>query len=196
MTERGVVHGRFQGLHLKHMEYLLAAKMRCRLLYVGITHPDIFACPAASPLDVHGTLVRDNPLAYIERYEMIRDSLLEFGVKREEFEIIPFPVDRPDVLAQYAPADAVYYMSICSEWDREKEKILSSLGLKTEILWERNAEEKGITGTELRALIAGDGSWRQYMPKAAAEYLTEHGLDERIKNLFSAGSDRVDRDAG
>lgn len=196
MTERGVVHGRFQGLHLKHMEYLLAAKMRCRLLYVGITHPDIFACPAASPLDVHGTLVRDNPLAYIDRYEMIRDSLLEFGVKREEFEIIPFPVDRPDVLAQYAPADAVYYMSICSEWDREKEKILSSLGLKTEILWERDAEEKGITGTELRALIAGDGSWRQYMPKAAAEYLTEHGLDERIKNLFSAGSDRVDRDAG
>lgn len=196
MTERGVVHGRFQGLHLKHMEYLLAAKMRCRLLYVGITHPDIFACPAASPLDVHGTLVRDNPLAYIERYEMIRDSLLEFGVKREEFEIIPFPVDRPDVLAQYAPADAVYYMSICGEWDREKEKILSSLGLKTEILWERNAEEKGITGTELRALIAGDGLWRQYMPKAAAEYLTEHGLDERIKNLFSAGSDRVDRDAG
>lgn len=195
MTERGVVHGRFQGLHLKHMEYLLAAKMRCRLLYVGITHPDIFACPAASPLDVHGTLVRDNPLAYIERYEMIRDSLLEFGVKREEFEIIPFPVDRPDVLAQYAPADAVYYMSICGEWDREKEKILSSLGLKTEILWERDAEEKGITGTELRALIAGDGSWRQYMPKAAAEYLTEHGLDERIKNLFSAGSDRVDRDA-
>lgn len=196
MTERGVVHGRFQGLHLKHMEYLLAAKMRCRLLYVGITHPDIFVCPAASPLDVHGTLVRDNPLAYIERYEMIRDSLLEFGVKREEFEIIPFPVDRPDVLAQYAPADAVYYMSICGEWDREKEKILSSLGLKTEILWERNAEEKGITGTELRALIAGDGSWHQYMPKAAAEYLTEHGLDERIKNLFSAGSDRVDRDAG
>lgn len=196
MTERGVVHGRFQGLHLKHMEYLLAAKMRCRLLYVGITHPDIFACPAASPLDVHGTLVRDNPLAYIERYEMIRDSLLEFGVKREEFEIIPFPVDRPDVLAQYAPADAVYYMSICGEWDREKEKILSSLGLKTEILWERDPEEKGITGTELRALIAGDGSWRQYMPKAAAEYLTEHGLDERIKNLFSAGSDRGDRDAG
>ena len=192
MTERGVVHGRFQGLHLKHMEYLLAAKMRCRLLYVGITHPDIFACPAASPLDVHGTLVRDNPLAYIERYEMIRDSLLEFGVKREEFEIIPFPVDRPDVLAQYAPADAVYYMSICGEWDREKEKVLSSLGLKTEILWERDPEEKGITGTELRALIAGDGSWRQYMPKAAAEYLTEHGLDERIKNLFSAGSDRVD----
>lgn len=194
MTERGVVHGRFQVLHLKHMEYLLAAKMRCRLLYVGITHPDIFSYPAASPLDVHGTLRRDNPLTYIERYEMIRDSLLEFGVNREEFELVPFPVSRPELLAQYAPRDAVYYMSICGEWDREKYKILTLLGLKTEILWERTAEEKGITGTELRTLIAGGGAWRQYMPKAAAEYLTEHGLDERIKNLYTAGSAGSHRD--
>ena len=191
MTERGVIHGRFQVLHLKHMEYLLAAKMRCRLLYVGITHPDISAYPATSPLDTHGTFQKDNPLTYIERYEMLRDSLLEFGVKREEFEIIPFPVSRPDILKQYAPGDAVYYMSICGEWDREKYEILTSLGLKTEILCERNAEEKGVTGTELRALIAGDGAWRQYMPKAAAEYLTEHGLDERIRNLFGAGIDRI-----
>lgn len=184
MTERGVIHGRFQVLHLKHMEYLLAAKMRCRLLYIGITHPDLCAYPAASPLDVHGTFQRDNPLTYIERYEMIRDSLLEFGVKREEFEIIPFPVSRPDLLKQYAPEDAVYYMSICGEWDREKDQILRSLGLKTEILWERSAEEKGITGTELRALIASDGAWRQHMPKAAAEYLTEHGIDKRIRDLY------------
>lgn len=193
MTERGVIHGRFQVLHLKHMEYLLAAKMRCRLLYVGITHPDISSYPAVSPLDEHGTLRKDNPLTYIERYEMIRDSLLEFGVKREEFEIIPFPVSRPDLLKEYVPEDAVYYMSICGEWDREKHKILTSLGLETEILWERTGEEKGITGTELRALIAGDGAWRQYMPKAAAEYLMEHGLDERIKNLSGAGSDRINK---
>ena len=185
MTERGVIHGRFQALHLKHMEYLLAAKMRCRLLYVGITHPDISAYPASSPLDVHGIIRKDNPLTYIERYEMIRDSLLEFGVKREEFEIIPFPVSRPEMLKMYAPEDAVYYMGICGDWDREKWRILTSLGLKTEILWERTAEEKGITGTELRALIAEGSAWRQYMPKAAAEYLAEHGIDERIKNLCS-----------
>ena len=28
MIETGVVNGRFQVLHLKHMEYILAAKMR------------------------------------------------------------------------------------------------------------------------------------------------------------------------
>lgn len=184
MTERGVIHGRFQVLHLKHMEYLLAVKMRCKVLYIGITHPDIKSYPATSPLDVHGTLLQDNPLTYIERYEMIRESLLEFGVKREEFEIIPFPVSSPDMLKQYAPADAVYYMSICGDWDREKYQILKSQDLNVEILWERTGEEKGITGTQLRALIAENGEWRQYMTKAAAEYLIIHGIDERIQGLY------------
>lgn len=40
MVEKGVVNARFQVLHLKHMEYLLAAKMRCQKLYIGITNPD------------------------------------------------------------------------------------------------------------------------------------------------------------
>ena len=119
MTETGVVHGRFQVLHLKHMEYFLAAKMRCRVMYVGITHPDIGAYPATSPLDLHGTAKADNPLTYIERYEMIRDALLDFGVKRDEFEIIPFPVSRPQKLPEYVPADAVHYMSLCGEWMRK-----------------------------------------------------------------------------
>ena len=37
MIETGVVNGRFQVLHLKHMEYILAAKMRCRKLYIGLS---------------------------------------------------------------------------------------------------------------------------------------------------------------
>ena len=40
MIDIGVVYGRFQILHLKHLEYILAAKMRCRKLYVGISSPD------------------------------------------------------------------------------------------------------------------------------------------------------------
>ena len=184
MTETGVIHGRFQVLHLKHMEYLLAAKMRCRMLYVGITHPDISAYPASSPLDEHGTTKTDNPLTYIERYEMIRGALLEFGVKREEFEIIPFPVSSPDILPQYLPEGAVHYMSICSPWDEEKYQILQSLDLNVEVLWRRKGEEKGITGTELRAMIARGEDWQQYMPKTAAEYLERNSIDQRIRQLY------------
>lgn len=186
MVERGVIHGRFQVLHLKHMEYLLAAKMRCKTLYIGITHPDIVSYPATSPQDIHGTIQRDNPLTYIERYEMIKNALLEFGVKREEFEIIPFPISRPEILMQYTPEDAVYYMSICGEWDRQKCEILKERGLNVEILWERHGEERGITGTELREMIAENRDWKQYVPKAAAEYMESHGIDERIRELYYA----------
>ncbi len=186
MVERGVIHGRFQMLHLKHMEYLLAAKMRCKILYIGITHPDIISYPATSPQDVHGITGRDNPLTYVERYEMIKNALLEFGVKREEFEIIPFPVSRPEILMQYAPEDAVHYMGICGKWDEEKYEILKEHGLDVEILWERSEEERGITGTQLRDMIAEDGDWKQHMPKAAAEYIESHGIDKRIRKLYYA----------
>lgn len=40
MVELGVVRGRFQVFHLKHLEYVLAAKMRCRKLLIGIEEPD------------------------------------------------------------------------------------------------------------------------------------------------------------
>ena len=41
MAEKtGVIHGRFQCLHLKHMEYLMAAKNQCKRLIIGISNPD------------------------------------------------------------------------------------------------------------------------------------------------------------
>ena len=115
---------------------------------------------------------------------MIHDALLDFGVKREEFEIIPFPVSNPELLLQYAPADAVYYMSICSAWDEEKYQILCSLGLNVEVLWRRTEEEKGITGSELRGLIAREKEWKKYVPRTVAEYLEENGIDQRIRQLY------------
>ena len=183
MVETGVVFGRFQIFHLKQMEYLLAAKMRCNKLYIGITHSDIVSFAATSPLDEHGTTRRDNPMTYFERSEMIRNALLDFGVKRKEFEIIPFPISQPDLILQYAPRDAVYFMSLCSEWDEEKYQILQGLGLNIEVLWRRSGEEKGISGTEIRRLIARNKPWQQHVPKSVATYIESHGIDMRIREL-------------
>ena len=183
MVDKGVVYGRFQILHLKHMEYLLAAKMRCRRLYVGITHPDITAYAATSALDVHGTTRRDNPLTYIERYEMIEGAMLDFGVDRNEFEIIPFPVSRPDMLAEYLPSKAVCYTNICGEWDEEKKKILEEAGWEVEVLFQKTEEEKGITSSQLREMIAEGKEWQAYVPKTVREYLLERQIDQRIKQL-------------
>lgn len=183
MVDRGVAHGRFQVLHLKHMEYLLAAKMRCRKLYIGITHPDITSYGAVSALDIHGTTKRDNPLTYIERYEMVEEAMLDFGVKREEFEIIPFPVSHPDILPQYLPADAVYYMNICGEWDEERKQILENMGMTVEVLFEKTPEEKGITSSALREMIADEKEWKVHVPKTVCDYIERHGIEQRIRQL-------------
>ena len=182
MVETGVVFGRFQIFHLKQMEYVLAAKMRCNRLLIGITHSDIVAFAATSSLDEHGTTRRDNPMTYFERGDMIRGALLDFGIKRKEFEIVPFPISQPDLIAQYVPRDAVYYMSICSDWDEEKYQILQGLGLDVEVLFRRTGE-KGVSGTQIRRLIAKNQPWHQHVPKAVAEYVETHGIDARIREL-------------
>lgn len=183
MIETGVIHGRFQIVHLKHMEYLLAAKMRCKKLFIGITHPDITAFGATSELDIHGITKRDNPLTYFERFQMIQEALLDFGVTREEYEIIPFPISQPELIKQYAPSDATYFMSVCSDWDAERCRILDNMGLKVEVLWERAADERGITGTEIRELIAEEKEWKPYVPKRVGEYMEVHGIENRIREL-------------
>lgn len=170
MEEIGVIHGRFQIFHLKHMEYMLAVKMRCRKLIVGIMEPD-------------GGRTERNPLTYYERFEMIHDALIDFGVKREEFEIVPFPIERGEVLLNYVPQEAVYYMSMVDEFEEEKLKILDILGLKTEILWRKSPGTKGITGTEVRECIAAGKEWRSLVPKTVYQYMVTRGLDERIRRM-------------
>lgn len=182
MVETGAVNGRFQVLHLKHMEYLLAAKMRCRKLFIGLTNPDnMYVRETVN--DENRSAKSANPLTYYERCQMIRGALSEFNVSETEFEFIPFPINRPEYILQYAPKDAVYYMGICDEWDEEKFKILRSLGLEIDTLWRREPEQKGVTSSWIRSCIATDEEWAHLVPKSVYEYLTANALDQRIKRL-------------
>lgn len=182
MEECGVIHGRFQVLHLKHMEYLMEAKKRCKILIIGISNPDSsYVCQSEN--DRNRSKKVNNPFTYFERYEMIRDAMLEFHIPREEFEIVPFPINRPECIFQYAPSDVTYYMSICDKWGEEKYEILKGLGLHVEILWNKPTEEKGITATEVRNLIVEGKEWGHLVPKSVYTYITEHHLDDRIKKL-------------
>ncbi|MGN1165998.1 MAG: nicotinate-nucleotide adenylyltransferase [Lachnospiraceae bacterium] len=182
MVEKGVVHGRFQVMHLKHMEYILAAKMRCRKLFIGLTNPDSMHTKD-SVHDINRSERSSNPLTYYERYEMIRGAMKEFNVPESEYDIIPFPINYPEYLLQYVPRDAVYYMGMYDEWDEEKYKVLKELGLNIEVLWKRMPEEKGVTASWVRSCIATDQEWAHLVPKSVYHYLTEHNLDERIGRL-------------
>ena len=114
---------------------------------------------------------------------MIRLAMLEFGVPREQFEIVPFPINTPELIFQYAPRDAVYYMSICDDWGEDKYRTLTGLGVQVEVLWNRPTEEKGTTATEVRHLIKDGKRWDHLVPKSVYRYITEHHLDERILQI-------------
>lgn len=186
MGNKGVIHGRFQILTMKQLEYILAAKMRCSTLYLGITHPDIVNFAATSTLDTSGITKKDNPMTFFERYEMLLNVFKEFKIKREHFEIIPFPISQPELLRGYVPVDATYYMSITTSWDKERLRILELLGLKTEVIWERQESEIGVTGKEIRQMIAeGNNNWQLHVPKSVSEYIIHHQIDLRIRQLHS-----------
>ena len=183
MTRTGIVNGRFQVLHLKHMEYILAAKMHCgQIIYWNHEIRMEFTRGDTVHDENRGTKA-GNPLTYFERCEMIRGAMEEFNVPAKEYDFIPFPISMPEYIAQYTPKEAVYYVGMFDAWDEEKYKILRSLDLDVNILWRKTEEEKGITGSKVRELIATDQEWKQFVPKSVYHYLTENELDKRVKRL-------------
>lgn len=182
MIETGVVNGRFQVLHLKHMEYILAAKMWCRKLYIGLTNPD-GRMTGDSVNDQNRSTKAANPLTYFERYEMIKGAMQEFKVPEQEYDILPFPINFPEYIANYMPEDATYFMGLSDAWDEEKYKILRSLKLDLEVLWRREEKDRGVSASWVRSCIAMDEEWAHLVPKSVYKYLTETHLVDRIKHL-------------
>lgn len=182
MDRIGVIHGRFQMLHIGHMEYLLAGKERCKYLIIGIANPDSYLTKH-SDANPHRSTVLANPLTYYERFQMISGAMIEAGVKREEFDIVPFPINYPELIFNYAPKSAKYYMTIYDEWSKEKQLSLQKLGCNIEIMWTRTNAEKVTSGSQVRDMIIHNMPWEQLVPKSVFDYITENGIDERIRRL-------------
>ena len=158
MAENGVIHGRFQILHNDHMTYLLAVKAKCEHLIVGITNPDP-SLTRDDPADPQRSDPAANPLTYFERYVIVREALLEAGIHYRDFSIVPLPINIPELWRHYVPLDAVFFLTIYDQWGRRKLDLLKSRGLKTDVLWERPPEEKGITAAKIRQLMIQGEPW-------------------------------------
>ena len=182
VEKTGVVHGRFQILHNDHMKYILAAKERCRHLVVGITNPDPTltrhdeADPARSAPDA-------NPLTYLERQAMLQAALSEASIPAEDFTIVPFPINFPELYDYYVPLDAVFYLTIYDEWGERKLEMFQKLDLKTDVMWRRPIEQKGITSTEVRRLISAGEPWEHLVPDSVAGILKHLNIVSRITDV-------------
>lgn len=176
----GVIHGRFQVLHNDHLKYLLAGKARCDHLVVGITNPDPGRA-AEESADPHRSRPLANPLTYYERYCLVRSALREAGVSLASFSIVPLPINQPDDYRHYVPMDAVFFLSIYDDWGRRKKRYFESLGLRVCVLWEISPENKGISGSNVRRMMAEGGAWQHLVPKSVAELLMQWKIPERLR---------------
>jgi len=178
----GVIHGRFQILHNDHMKYLIAGKKLCNHLIVGITNPDP-SLTKDHDSNPHRSKAISNPLTFYERHVMIRETLLEVGLKLSEFSIVPFPINIPELLKYYVPLDALFFLSIYDDWGKQKKTYLESLGLKIHVLWEVPLEKKGISGSDLRDLMVKGEEWQHLVPKSVIDFIEKNSIIDRLKLL-------------
>ncbi len=182
MTEVGVIHGRFQVFHNDHLKYVMAGKARSRHLVVGITNPDP-VLTKEDPADPRRSDPASNPLTYYERYVMVREVLLEAGVPFGELSIVPFPINLPELYRHYVPLDATFYLTIYDEWGKRKLDQLRSMGLRTEVLWMRSPEGKGLSAGDIRKRMASGAAWEHLVPRQTARLMHCWGIPERIRKL-------------
>ncbi len=183
MYELGFIHGRFQLFHNDHLRYAMLAKEQCKKLIVGITSPENAAL-IREEVDPHRSEAASNPFTFYERYTMIKLALLEAGISREDFEIVPFPIERPEILSNYVPLEAKAFLTVYDNWGREKVKRLSELHYDTHVLFERDESEKAMCSTEIRHKIRDGIEWSDMVPHAVYEYIVENGLTEKVIRLL------------
>lgn len=179
VSKVGVIHGRFQLLHNDHLKYLLAGKMRCEHLVVGITNPDPIYT-AEDEADKARSLEANNPFTYFERYQMVRLALQGAGCHPDDFSIVPFPINSTGLYRFYVPMDAVFYLTIYDKWGERKLEMFQGLGLQVEILWRKERAQKGISGCDVRRLMAEGKDWEYLIPEPVAAFIKKHGLIKRL----------------
>jgi nicotinamide-nucleotide adenylyltransferase len=191
MTDRpyktGVIHGRFQVLHNDHVAYIMEGKALCEHLVIGITNPDPYMT-RHEKADPHRSRKDANPLMYYERYLCVTAVMQEHGLTPDDYAVVPFPINLPELYKYYAPSDAVYFVAIYDHWGRHKLENFKSLGLKTHVLREVSPEEKGISASYIRKAMISDTPWEHLVPPCVAALMHQWGIPERLKNMDKAST--------
>lgn len=176
------VCGKFQPLHNEHLLYILRAFEVGERVIIGITNPDPTMTRHEDADPVRG-LQESNPFTYYERYEMVRNCLRDSGVDPSRFDIVPFPINVPELWHHYIPASAVFLITLYEDdkWLEVRRRKLENAGLTVRVLWAK--EGKGITGRDVRDLILHDQEWEHLVPFGAAQVVRKVGKDRGLRPL-------------
>lgn len=174
----GTVHGRFQLLHLDHLDYMLIAHTLCEHLIIGITSYNIHGLVKVDAAP-HRYIINNNPLTYFERVQMITSALTEAGIDKCSFSFSPFPIETPEILPDFIPVSYPCFTTIREEWNRDKIKSLESIGYQVIVLKEEL--DKEIEGTKIRnMIISNDEHWKLLVPPATIRTVETLGIKTRL----------------
>ena len=176
-----VIHGRFQLLHNGHVSnIILPAFEYAERVVIGICNPEL-SLTAYDEANPHRSENSSNPFSFWERLEMFRAFLQSQNISHERYEIVPFPINFPEKIPNYAPGNADCLLTIYDNWGRKKKTELEKQGFRVVVIKEMTPETKGISGSDVRSLIKkGDESWKNYVPESVQDYLIENDLLKKI----------------
>lgn len=102
---------------------------------------------------------------------MISDALRDEGYDTDRIYVIPFPIHHPDRWKHYIPEETALFIVVYSPWERQKAERLSQAGFNVIV---EDSLAKGISGQQIRSLLASGGNWKHLVPPSVARFLGEH----------------------
>lgn len=175
------VTGRFQPVHLQHLELFLEALARSERLIVAITNPDPGTREERAE-SAHRHLPEANPFTYYERLRLVRAALSGAGVADASVDVVPFPIHHPAAWPHYVPLIAAQLVRVYSPWEEAKARELEAAGYPVRVL--PGDERSRLSGTEVRRALREGGPWRGMLPGAVVplveRFVAERPLAERL----------------
>lgn len=176
---KGMILGRFQIFHNGHKRYLMEAMKHCEYILIGITNPDPLKMKKTETAP-HRNQKLSNPLTYYERMKMIQGVCEELKIDKENYDIVPIPLDMPEVIKYYIPNNILIMMTIHDEWSLEKKERLEKQGYSVKILFNEYGREK-LSSTFIRGLIREKQDYSLYVPRSVYQYLEKNKLFDNEK---------------
>ena len=168
MTTLACVTGRFQPVHVQHLELFEVAMRGADHLVVAVTNPD-HAARHAEPTSEHRHTVAANPFTYYQRLRLLEAALdgAGFGGCAS---VVPFDLTRPQVWPEYVPVRARQFVRVYDAWEREKADRLAAAGYQVTVL--EGDPARRVAATSIRAALADGHGWEDMVPPVTVPLLS------------------------
>lgn len=171
MTTLACVTGRFQPVHVQHVELFEIALRAADHLVIAVTNPDHTARHEESTSN-HRHTDGANPFGYFERLRLLEAALDGTGLSGRA-SVVPFDLTRPQVWPEYVPLRARQFVRVYDAWEREKADRLAAAGYEVTVL--DGDPETRVSASDIRRALASGDAWVDRVPPTTVPVLRAMG---------------------